>query len=371
VLKEFGSKAGLCEILHKSAKDREVLRDVFFAQYGEMKGPGHQRRRMSLLLLLECVGRARKAGTALDNRSFNDICYYGALLSDEDRPKLSTVKLPAALQDIQERWRIFFTQWYFAVALQSLLVACVRQIRDRRGGVNREQLMRLLNVPGLNARFRECSGQDLPRDFFDMTARETLTVCGVTFKGGVVQPLPIDAPLSERQLQEQLVDGEANEAAGVVLAAMLLYQVAVQHEQRVPAALNNWYERHIQNRYADLALPVVLEFLRAEFGDNWLDRSNAQILDRLIWRFVIRQHQTMSYERGFGGGAPLFHVDGTTVIGTDTDFTDPQARNSRFWNALQILADLNLIVFDLEEGYQRTPEGDVWLADELARAGGP
>ena len=74
---------------------------------------------------------------------------------------------------------------------------------------------------------------------------------------------------------------------------------------------------------------------------------------------------------GFGGGAPLFHVDGTTVVGTDTDFTDPQARNSRFWNALQILADLNLIVFDQEEGYRPTPEGDVWLADELARAGGP
>jgi hypothetical protein len=37
----------------------------------------------------------------------------------------------------------------------------------------------------------------------------------------------------------------------------------------------------------------------------------------------------MSYERGFGGSAPLFHLDGTTVIGTGTDYTDPQALNPR------------------------------------------
>jgi hypothetical protein len=371
VLKEFGGRAGLCEILHKNAKDRDVLLNVFFAQYGEMKAPGHQRRRMSLLLLLECVGRARKAGAALDNRTFNDLCYYGAMLTDGDPPKVSTVKMPVALQDIQERWRIFFTQWYFAVAMQSFLVACVRHVRDRQGGVSREQLMRSLNAEGLAARFQESGGQKLPRDFFQITARDTLALCGITFKDGVPKSLPIEASLSERQLQEKLVKGEANEAAGVVLAAMLLYQVAVRHEQRVPAALNNWYDRHVQNRYADLALPVVLQFLRAEFGDDWLDRDNAQILDRLIWRFVIRQHQTMSYERGFGGGAPLFHVDGMTVIGTNTDYTDPQARNPRFWNALQILADLNLIIFDPDDGYRRTPEGDAWLAGELARAGSP
>ena len=36
----------------------------------------------------------------------------------------------------------------------------------------------------------------------------------------------------------------------------------------------------------------------------------------------------MSYERGFGGSAPLFHVDGTTVIGTGTDYTDPDPQCS-------------------------------------------
>jgi|PersoiStandDraft_1058852.scaffolds.fasta_scaffold138092_1 hypothetical protein len=62
------------------------------------------------------------------------------------------------------------------------------------------------------------------------------------------------------------------------------------------------------------------------------------------------------YERGFGGSAPLFHVDGTTVIGTGTDYTDPQALNSRLGSALQILSDLGLATYEEEGGYRRTRE---------------
>jgi hypothetical protein len=77
----------------------------------------------------------------------------------------------------------------------------------------------------------------------------------------------------------------------------------------------------------------------------------------------------MSYERGFGGGAPLFHVDGTIVVGSETDYIDPRAKNPRFWSALQILADLKLVVFDTENGYQMTEDGESWLASELNGAG--
>jgi hypothetical protein len=66
----------------------------------------------------------------------------------------------------------------------------------------------------------------------------------------------------------------------------------------------------------------------------------------------------MSYERGFGGSAPLFHVDGTTVIGTNTDFTDPRADNPRLRSALQILSDLGFLHWDSERGYEQTPDGD-------------
>jgi hypothetical protein len=109
-----------------------------------------------------------------------------------------------------------------------------------------------------------------------------------------------------------------------------------------------------------------LRFLRQEFGEDWLDRANGEILNRILSRFVIRQHERMGYERGFGGSSPLFHVDGTTVIGTGADYTDPRALNPRLGSALQILSDLGLIVYE-DDGYRRTPEGDAWLASELKR----
>lgn len=364
-LAQFGSRAGLCEIASKGAKDRAVLRDVFFAIDPDVTGDSHKRRRMTLLLLLQCTGQARSAGTYLSDRSLSDICYFSALVPDDDAGKAIPVKMPDVLVDIQERWRIFFTQSYLAVALQSMLVACVRVIRGNSGGMRHEQLMNSLNAPGLSSRFNECTGLELQGDVFQMSARELLALSGSRERSNTIELGSIKAPLSERQLEILLVEGEANEAAGIVFAALLFYQVALRHKQRVPAQYGNWYEQQIHNDYSDVALPGILRFLQAEFGENWLDRPNGEILGRIIWRFVIRQHQTMSYERGFGGGAPLFHVDGTTVVGTEVDFINPEARNPRLRSALQILSDLGLLNYDEENGYERTPEGETWLLSGL------
>lgn len=371
VLQEFGAKAGLCEITKKGAKDCDILRDVFFARSEELNRPSHIRRRMSLSLFLECVARTRALGLTLNDRTLSDICYYGALVSEADGERTETpFTISSELADIQKRWRIFFTQGYLAVALQSLLVALVRQIRGKPAGVQREKVISLLDSPNLSQRLNEVLNRDLPGEFFQMTPRETFTLCGIALGKIEQHVLPAAAPVSERQLEELLIESEANEAAAVPLAAMLLYQTIFRYKALTTPQFNNWYAQQVHNDYADVALPGLVRFLDAEFGDRWIERSNAEILDCIIWRFVIRQHQTMSYERGFGGVAPLFHVDGTRIVATETDYTDPRAKNPRFWRALQILADLNLIIWD-DEGYALTHEGETWLASELALSGTP
>ena len=74
----------------------------------------------------------------------------------------------------------------------------------------------------------------------------------------------------------------------------------------------------------------------------------------------------MSYERGFGGSAPLFHIDGTIVIGTDADFSGPGALNARFFSAVQILCDLKLVAGGYDNGFRLTTEGEAWLQRLLA-----
>ena len=91
-------------------------------------------------------------------------------MTENTREKTS-VNVPPQLADIYERWRIFYSQNYLAVALQSILVACVRVLRDRAGGMPYEHLIQGLNPPGLKARFREVFGRELPKDFFALSAR--------------------------------------------------------------------------------------------------------------------------------------------------------------------------------------------------------
>ena len=370
ILKEFGSRAGLCEIASKRATDPDALRSIFFACDEELQKPAHHRRRMSLLLLLECVSKAHSADISLDNESLGDICYFGSLLAGtESKPRPVPIKLHDALSDIAFRWRVYFFQSYLTVALQSFLVTCVRLMRGRPGGVGYQNLLQGLGELAIKTRYRELFNRALPKNFFVMTARETLTLAGVAFprkQEARLDALSVDAKFSERSLEILLTEeGEANEAAGIVLATMLLYQVVVRYKQLMETPFHNWYQQQVYDPYADISVPGVDTFLHGEFGPDWLDRSNGEILNRVIWRFVIRQHQTMSYERGFGGSAPLFHVDGTTIIGTTTDFTDPRADNPRLGSALQILSDLGLLRWDSERGYEQTPKGKSWLRAQI------
>jgi hypothetical protein len=147
---------------------------------------------------------------------------------------------------------------------------------------------------------------------------------------------------------------------------MLLYAVLLRYQTSVEPSYDAWYQNLVQDRFADLSVPGVLGTLRSEYGDDWWRRPNREILNLLLWRFVLLQHQTMSYERGFGGSAPLFHIDGTTLIGTDADFSEPGALNARFLSALQILRDLKLVARDYEDGFRLTGEGEAWLRRLLA-----
>ena len=72
---------GLGEILGKRALDRDVLRDMFFAKFKGMSQPGQQRRRMSLLLLLECIGQAHTARASFGNSSCHPIDMLAELRS--------------------------------------------------------------------------------------------------------------------------------------------------------------------------------------------------------------------------------------------------------------------------------------------------
>ena len=373
VLKEFGSRAGLCEISQRTAEDRNVIKEILFSCDREGTHSTHYRRRMSLLLLLYGVGAAAKADAPFDRQSFSDLTYYGRIVADEEHLKSVAIDIPAPLRDAAERWRVFHFHVYLTVALQSFLVSIVGALRHHPGGIDRGRLLGEFSVPALAARFRMLFGTQALGSFFDRTPAQLLGTAGIDVadalarRPSALRNISIGSQFSERNVADHLTEGEAEQVSGIVLASILLYAVLLRYQTDVEPAYDAWYQNLVQDRFADLSVPGVLGTLRSEYGDTWWHRPNREILNLLLWRFVLLQHQTMSYERGFGGSAPLFHVDGTTVIGTDADFSDPQAPNGRFFSAMQILHDLKLVAGDYEDGFRLTQEGEAWLQRLLAQ----
>jgi hypothetical protein len=373
VLREFGSRAGLCEITQKGADDRDVIREILFSCDREGTHSTHYRRRMSLLLLLHAVGETAKIDIGFDRQTFIDLTYYGRVVTEEENLKSTAIPIAAPLRDAAERWRVFHFHGYFTEALQSLLVSVVGVLRHHPAGIDdRSRLLAEFNASTLGARFRKLFEIRLPGSFFDLTPADLLGVAGINIasalarRAGALRNLGIGSKFGERNLANLLIEGEAEQVAGIVLASMLLYAVLLRYQTSVETAYDAWYQNLVQDRFADLSVPGVLGTLRSEYGDDWWHRPNREIVNLLVWRFVLLQHQTMSYERGFGGSAPLFHIDGITIIGTDADFSDPRALNARFFSAIQILRDLKLVAGDYTDGFRLTPAGEAWLQLLLA-----
>jgi hypothetical protein len=284
--------------------------------------------------------------------------------------------MPGPLRDAAERWRVFHFHSYLTEALQSLLVSVVGVLRHHPAGIDRSRLLDEFSASALGTRFRKLFAAQLPGPFFDLTPAELLGVADISVdhalarRAAALRNLSIESKFGERSVANHLIEGEAEQASGIVLASMLLYATLLRYQTSVESSYDAWYQNLVQDRFADLSVPGVLGTLRSEYGDDWWRRPNREILNLLLWRFVLLQHQTMSYDRGFGGSAPLFHIDGTTIIGTDADFSEPGALNARFFSALQILRDLRLVGGDYEDGFRLTGEGEAWLRRLLAEEAG-
>ncbi|KHK93561.1 hypothetical protein [Novosphingobium malaysiense] len=81
-------------------------------------------------------------------------------------------------------------------------------------------------------------------------------------------------------------------------------------------------------------------------------------------RYVVRQHEAMSYERGFGGSPPLFFLEGERIVGNDISRDDVDPGNARFPSIMQVLWDLRLII-DHESGQMLSEDGNALLASYL------
>ena len=369
-LADFGRLAGLCELRDADAFDLVPLREMFFAADIEDRHNSHYRRRMTLMLLLWAVDITHAAGHELMAASFDDLTFYRAIFSDENEPDL--VVPPEPLADILERWRIFHFHNYLTSALESLLAATMRAILYHPAGRTISEILDAFGTAQADEDLGKLLGVGLPSPFMDMTPAQSLELLGIdriiTISDEENGAAPFEGnPFAERILRAALIeDGALAGPSGAAAASLLVYMLVLRYDRTVHESHRGWNAMKVVQPQADVSMPTVVQGLLTELGTDWWNRPNREVMSRLLNKFVVRQHETMSYEKGYGGSPALFRIDGMKIIGTDLVRDDVKPGNARFPSAMQVLKDLRLIASDPEEGTFLTADGRSMLESFLA-----
>jgi hypothetical protein len=373
VLADLGKHGGLCELTKPDAPDRTLLRDIFFGLAG-LKDDSHRVRRQSLLLILELCRQLSAEEWVLDEPGFASAVYYGELKNEEDHLK---VEIPPALRDVATRWRMFYFHHYMSVALEGMFSWLVTNLATHGlAGASLEGFVAGLDTLAVRKALSNLLGFDVPRPFGKMTPAELFALCGVhgddlgptlgTAFDNVIRTLH---SVAEDTLEGHIRDGEFLQSpTGLALPMILLAATLARFARWEPTNYGKWLAGAASDPYLDLVPPVVSAGLNRRF-DHWWVQPWRELTEFVLSRYVVRQHQAMSYAKSASGDRCLLQMDGDKVFATGR-YDEIGLGNPRLRSALQILKDLGLMEETDDDVTRLTKEGRKLLAQELAKEAG-
>lgn len=369
-LAEFGKYGGLCELSHKGSADRDLLRGIFFALV-ESKGESHRVRRQSLLLTLE-LGRQFSAEEWLLNEAgFAGAVYYGEVANKDSRV---AVAMPPQLLDIATRWRMFYFHHFMSVAFEGLFSWLVCQLGNLGlAGATVASLVTQLDEPAVRKNLSDILAVDLKGLFGDLTPSALCVKAGI--KAGALDEVvskSVDSavtsltPFAEDTLEELIRSNEhLYSSTGLALPLILMSVTLARYSQWETTNYGKWLASAANDAYLDLVPPLVTTGLSRRFGD-WWNSTFRDLTGFVLSRYVVQQHQAMSYEKTGTGERCLLQVDGPRIVSTG-GFDKIGMGNPRLRSAIQILTDLGLIEEDEEKVTRLTSEGEGFLRDEMGK----
>jgi hypothetical protein len=373
-LAELGEHGGLCELTETAAADRALLRDVFFAQAG-LKGESHRVRRRSLLLILELCRQFSAEQWMLSEPDFAGAVYFGELTTEEGHLE---VAVPPALLDVAARWRMFYFHHYMGVALEGLFSWLIAQLAMfGLAGTTLEELVARLDDLSVRKGLGDLLRIDLDRPFGELTPCGLFACLGLPHgdfgvKFGSAFDLAVRSmqPVAEDTLEIRVRDsGLLQSSTGLAVPMILLATTLARYSRWEGTNYGKWLASAASDPYLDLVPPVLASGLSRRF-DRWWRCDWKELTGFVLSRFVVRQHQAMSYEKSWAGDRCLLQVDGSKIFSTG-GFDKIGMGNPRLHSAVQILKDLALME-DAEDGVTHlTKEGKQFLRDELKKEARP
>lgn len=370
---DLGTHGGLCELTKPDAPDRILLRDIFFGLAG-LKDDSHRIRRQSLLLILELCRQFSAEEWLLDEPGFSSAVYYDELRNEEDHLK---VEPPGVLRDVATRWRMFYFHHYMSVVLEGMFSWLVTNLATHGlAGASLEGFTSGLNGLAVRKALSNLLSFDVPKPFGKMTPADFFSICGV--RGDDLGPALGTAfdhtirslhPVAEDTLEGHIRDAEFLQSpTGLALPMILLATTLARCSRWEPTNYGKWLAGAASDPYLDLVPPVVSAGLNRRF-DRWWVQPWQELTEFVLSRYVVRQHQAMSYAKSSSRESCLLQMDGEKVFAT-ARYDEIGLGNPRLRSALQILKDLGLMEDSDEDLTRLTKEGRTLLAHELAKEAG-
>lgn len=372
-LREWGKRGGLCELTHAAAPDQPLLRDMFFAK--ESSGEdSHSVRNRSLVLILELCRQLSAEEWCLDVQSFGMAMYYSEVVND-DSDRIG-IHWPSSLADIADRWRMFYFHHYMSVALEGMFAWLVTHVSEKGiTGATTEELSIRLNEGTVHRELGELLGCEFTGAFGNTTPSEFFNKLGLTAASldESSSQLIDDTIRAEHKVAEHWLEAAIRKRrflklpTGLAVPIVLLVLTLARYRRWAGTHYGNWLASAANDPYLDLVPPVVSNGLERHFGE-WWTCTWSELVDFVLSRYVVQQHQAMAYEKTAKGDRCLLQVDGQKII-ADLPHEKIGIGNPRFNSAIQVLTDLALLVEDENEVTHLTEEGKSLLQSELRERG--
>ncbi|MBA3640881.1 MAG: hypothetical protein H0W53_16775 [Acidobacteria bacterium] len=370
-LREFGKRGGFCELASPASRDRSVLRDIFFSRPGT-GDKSHRVRKESLLLILELSRQLSVLDVRVGDSAFSSAVYFDQVVTEAG----TTVDIlwPPALADIKSRWRMFYFHHYMSVALEGMFAWMVAQASAQGlAGVSIDELIATLDEAAAN-RFASEScggpasrwfGRSTPAMFFAMQSGGGTELNALTSRA-LDKELRASHKCAEDQLESILRLKEHSESQTGLAASLLLLGVTLaRYTQWDEGPYGRWLAQAARDPYVDLVPPVLTRALSRRL-DNWWTQPWNEIGRFVLSRYVVQQHQSMSYEKTAAGDRCLLQVEGSRIIASGS-YDRIGMGNPRLRSALRILSDLALLRETTDGATRLTGDGTRLLDDELSK----
>jgi len=374
-LKEFGKRGGLCELADSSSPDRGLLRDIFFARKGFTE-KSHFRRNRSLVLILELCRQLSASQIPLNTETFGSAVYYGHLV--DEHGGVIQLTIPPPLTDIANRWQMFYFHHFMSVALEGMFSWMVTQLNGRGvSGATISELVADLNSPLVSRSLKELIGMKVPANFGASLPSQLFAQLGVPpsplndeVSRSLDQAIGVNHAVAEEHLEKAIRDRTFIQSpTGLAVPAILFALTLGRYKHWESSEYGNWLasDAVVKDPYLDLLPSTVSLGLTRHLGD-WWNHTWTKLVEYLLSRFVVQQHQSMSYEKTVAGDRCLLQVDGQRVF-SDSHYEKIGLGNPRLGSVLRVLADIALLEEDGDGVTVVTKDGLTLLRRELERDG--